>query len=62
MRWLLVISTLLLLTGCASFRARMWAKGSDWADELDGTDDVPSVEFGESENQKPEMNDEDQAQ
>jgi hypothetical protein len=22
-----------------------WAKGSDWGDELDGSDDVPSVIF-----------------
>ena len=36
---------LLVITSCAGVRARMWAAGSDWADKLDGTDDVPSVVF-----------------
>jgi len=60
MRRLLLASLLLNLAGCASFRARMWARGSDWADELDGIDDVPSVEF-RTETDTPENNHADEA-
>jgi len=47
MKWVLLIIALLLITGCASVRAKMWARASDIADDLDGSDDVPSVVFEE---------------
>lgn len=47
MKWLAIIVLLLLFAGCASFRAKIWAAGSEWADGLDGSDDVPSVEFNQ---------------
>lgn len=45
MKWLVLLLCLLILSGCASFRARMWAELSDRVDELDGSDDVESVTF-----------------
>lgn len=49
MKWVVLAIVLLTLTGCASVRAVMWSKASDWADELDGSDDVPSVDFNNEE-------------
>lgn len=45
MKYILICLILVGFSGCASFRARVWAELSDRADELDGTDDVPSVTF-----------------
>ena len=45
MKLFALILCIIVLAGCASFRARMWAKASDIADEMDGSDDVPSVVF-----------------
>ena len=53
MKWLILILALLIITGCASTRAKFWAWGSDKFDEMDGTDDVQSVIF-ETENE-PEI-------
>ena len=47
MKWFILLLALLILTGCASTRAKFWAWGSDKFDEMDGTDDVSSVIFGE---------------
>jgi hypothetical protein len=45
MKWFLLILLIIGITGCVRLKPVFWAKASDWADELDGTDDVPSVDF-----------------
>jgi len=45
MKWFILILAVLIVAGCASTRSKFWAWGSDKVDEMDGTDDVPSVVF-----------------